>query len=141
MDAGGIQLHDALRNQVLMYPPQLGPLLPVLGDDCLLIELVSQIPILVLEHGAAAREYEEGHDSASRSHQSLLSDSRLRAATPRRRGKGPQAPSFGAAGAHVRATGAWRAPRQLCSHRPVGAAMPHLGLRSQVPLAPPSAGS
>lgn len=59
----------------------------------------------------AAREYEGGHDSASRSHQSLLSDRRLWAAAPRRRGEGPQAPSFGAAGAHVRAAGAWRAPR------------------------------
>lgn len=52
MDAGGIQLHDALRDQVLMYPPQLGPLLPVLGDDCLLIEFMSQVPILIIEHGA-----------------------------------------------------------------------------------------
>lgn len=41
-----------LRNQVLMHPPQLGPLLPVLGDDCLLIEFVSEISILVIEHGA-----------------------------------------------------------------------------------------
>lgn len=41
-----------LRNQVLMYPSQLGPLLPILGDDCLLVELMSQIPILIIEHGA-----------------------------------------------------------------------------------------
>lgn len=41
-----------LRNQVLMDPPQLGPLLPILSDDCLLVELVSQIPILIIEHGA-----------------------------------------------------------------------------------------
>lgn len=45
-----------LRNQVLMHPPQLGPLLPILGDDCLLIEFVSQIPILVIEHGAVQKE-------------------------------------------------------------------------------------
>ena len=84
-----IQLHDALRNQVLMHPPRLGPLLPVLGDDCLLVELVSQIPILALEHGAAAREYEGGYGSASRSHQSLLSD-RASGPPPRRRATGPE---------------------------------------------------
>lgn len=39
-----------------MHSPQLGPLLPVLGDDCLLIELVSEIPILIIEHRAAQRE-------------------------------------------------------------------------------------
>lgn len=89
----------------------------------------------------AAREYEGGHDSASRPHQSLLSDRRLRAAAPRRRGEGPQAPSFGAAGAHVSAPGAWRAPRPLRSHKAVGAAMPCLGLCSQMPPPPPSAGS
>ena len=37
MDAGRIQLHEALRKQVLRYPPRLGPLLPVPGDDCLLV--------------------------------------------------------------------------------------------------------
>lgn len=88
----------------------------------------------------SAREYEGGHDSASRTHQSLLSGRRLRAAAPRRRGEGPQAPSFGAAGAHVRAAGAWRTPRPLSSHRAVGATIPCLGLRSQVPP-PSSAGS
>lgn len=41
-----------------MHPPQLGPLLPILGDDCLLVELVSQIPILIIEHGAVWRERE-----------------------------------------------------------------------------------
>ena len=66
VDTGGIQLHGALRNQVLMHPPQLGPLLPILGDDYLLIEFVSQIPILVIEHGAAVHEYEVGHDWALR---------------------------------------------------------------------------
>lgn len=89
----------------------------------------------------AAREYEGGHDSASRTHQSLLRDRRLRTATPRRRGEGPQAPSFGAAGAHVRAAGAWRTPRPLHSHRAIGATRSHFGLRSQVPLPPSSAGS
>lgn len=39
-----------------MYPPQLGPLLPVLGDDCLLIEFMSQVPILIIEHGAVYKE-------------------------------------------------------------------------------------
>lgn len=58
VDSGGIQLHDALRNQILVYPPQLGSLLPILGDDCLLVEFVSQVPIFIIEHGAAAREYE-----------------------------------------------------------------------------------
>lgn len=61
-----IQLHGALRNQVLMHPPQLGPLLPVLGDDCLLIEFVSQIPILVIEHGAVQRERGTGWAGAPR---------------------------------------------------------------------------
>ena len=51
----GIQLHDALRNPILMYPPQLGSLLPILGDDCLLIEFVSQISIFIVEHGAVER--------------------------------------------------------------------------------------
>lgn len=41
-----------------MHPPQLGPLLPVLGDDCLLVELMSQIPILVIEHGAVWKDRE-----------------------------------------------------------------------------------
>ena len=35
-----------------MHLPQHGLLLPVLGDIYLLIELVSQIPILAIEHGA-----------------------------------------------------------------------------------------
>lgn len=37
VDAGRIPLHEALRKLVLMYPPRLGPLLPVPGDDCLLV--------------------------------------------------------------------------------------------------------
>lgn len=110
----GIQLHDALRNQVLMHPPQLGPLLPVLGDDCLLIELVSQIPILVIEHGAAAREY-EGARLGPAVAPKLAQRPPPPGRRPRRRGEGPQAPSFGAAGAHVRATDAWRGPRPLRS--------------------------
>ena len=57
---GGDPASDALRNQVLMRPPPLGPLLPVLGDDCVLIELVSQIAILGIEHGAVAARDSEG---------------------------------------------------------------------------------
>ena len=62
------------RNPASWYPEESGsyapatawPLLPILGDDYLLIEFVSQIPILVIEHEAAAREYEVGHDPALR---------------------------------------------------------------------------
>lgn len=60
VDSGGIQLHDALRNQILVYPPQLGSLLPILGDDCLLVEFVSQVPIFIIEHGAAQRRRQAG---------------------------------------------------------------------------------
>lgn len=92
----------------------------------------------------AAREHEGRHGSASRPHQSLLCTRRyhLRAAAPRRRGEGPQPPSFGAGGAHVRAAGAWRTPRPLSSHSALRATMPCPSLPSQVPPpAPPSAGS
>lgn len=44
-----------LRYQVLVDPLQLGTLPPVLGDDCLLVELVGKIPVLVVIHGAAGR--------------------------------------------------------------------------------------
>lgn len=89
----------------------------------------------------AAREYEGGHRSGSRPHQRLLSACRLRAAAPRRGGKGPEAPGFGAAGAHVSATGAWRTQRPLRSHSTASATMPCPSLHSQVPPPPPSAGS
>lgn len=88
----------------------------------------------------AAREYEGGHRTASRPHQSLFRARCLRAAAPCRRGEGPKAPSFGAAGAHVRAASAWRTPRPLCSHSAVGYIMPCPSLRLQVlppPLPPP----
>ena len=41
-----IQFHGALRSQVLNSPALFGLLLPVLGDNCLLKEFVSQIPPL-----------------------------------------------------------------------------------------------
>jgi hypothetical protein len=89
----------------------------------------------------AACEYEGGHGSGSRPHQSLLGARRLRATAPRRRGEGPKAPCFGAAGAHVRAAGAWRTPRPLSSHSAVGATMTCPSLGSQVQPQPPLAGS
>lgn len=44
-----------LRYQVLVDPLQLGAFPPVLGDDCLLVELVSKIPVLIVIHGAAEK--------------------------------------------------------------------------------------
>lgn len=44
-----------LRYQVLVDPLQLGALPPVLSDDCLLVELVGEIPVLVVIHGAGER--------------------------------------------------------------------------------------
>lgn len=90
----------------------------------------------------AAREYEGRHCSGSRPHQRLLRACRLWAAAPRAGGKGPEAPSFGAAGAHVSAAGAWRTQRPLCPHSAAGATMPCPSFHSQVPPPPPpSAGS
>lgn len=89
----------------------------------------------------AACEYEGRHCSGSRPHQRLLSAGRLWAAAPRSGGKGPEAPSFGAAGAHVSAAGAWRTRRPLRSHSAAGATMPCPSFHSQVPPPPPSAGS
>lgn len=92
----------------------------------------------------AAREYEGRHCSGSRPHQRLLGASRLWAAAPRGGSEGPEAPSFGAAGAHVSAAGAWRTQRPLRSHSAAGVTMPWPSFHSQVPPPPPpppSAGS
>ena len=68
---------------------------------------------------------------ASQLHQSLLSELWSKTSPPQ--GEGPQAPSFGAAGAHARVAGAWQAPGQFHSYKAV-AAVPCLGLGLQTPL-------
>ena len=72
-----------------------------------------------------------GKTWASQLHQSLLSDLQGKTSLPQ--GEGPQAPSFGATGAHARAAGAWQAPGQIHSYKAV-AAMPCLGLGLQTLL-------
>lgn len=47
-----------LRYQVLVDPLQLGALPPILGNDCLLVELMGEVPVLIVIHGAAERKGE-----------------------------------------------------------------------------------
>ena len=93
VDAGRIQLHEALRKQVLRYPPRLGPLLPVPGDDCL---LVSRSPSSSqnLEpwrlNAKGDRTRPRGRTKAC----SATADPGAPPSTPGRRGEGPQAPGL-----------------------------------------------
>ena len=80
----------------LIHPLQLGLLLSVLGDSCLLKEFVSQIPILVIEQGAVAHEYKVRHDSGLAVAPKLVSDLWANASlgqglpAPRRRATGSE---------------------------------------------------
>lgn len=73
MDAGVLQLYHSLRYKVLLDSLELGPFPPVLCHNCLFIELMGQVTILVNEQRASSSKHEWGRISeTSESCQGLL---------------------------------------------------------------------
>lgn len=58
MDAGVIQLYGSLRYEVFLDLLQFGPLTAILHHNCLLVELVGQVSILVKVQGAPSGKHE-----------------------------------------------------------------------------------
>lgn len=61
MDTGVPPTPRRPEESISYAPPQLGLLLCFLGDDCLLIELMSHILILLIKHGATSAQQAQGH--------------------------------------------------------------------------------